>query len=144
MSGLHEIHRRGFVHLDLKTANIMVTIQNENVTLKITDFGLSKKKGETISDQVGTLTTMAPEVLNSEVHKPGATPANDVYSYGVVLWSMYFLKRPFQPMHGSSKPITTQETPTVRKMNQNKASDDILLERYHSRHRLPMDETTEC
>ncbi|KAK5992319.1 Mitosis inhibitor protein kinase wee1 [Cladobotryum mycophilum] len=76
--GVKEIHDAGFMHLDLKPANILITFEG---ALKIGDFGLAEPscsftgKMETEGDRE----YMAPEMLRSEV-----TKAADVFSLGLM------------------------------------------------------------
>ncbi|KAE8653207.1 hypothetical protein Csa_020124 [Cucumis sativus] len=47
LKGLSCIHRKGFVHADLKPANILAFPQNNGkMELKIADFGISRRCGE--------------------------------------------------------------------------------------------------
>uniref|UniRef100_A0A9I9CF78 Protein kinase domain-containing protein n=1 Tax=Cucumis melo TaxID=3656 RepID=A0A9I9CF78_CUCME len=47
LKGLSCIHRKGFVHADLKPANILAFPQNNGkMKLKIADFGISRRCGE--------------------------------------------------------------------------------------------------
>ena len=69
--------------------------------LKLIDFGQARENGQldqapslTKTDDIRTLAYTAPEVLC----QAPVTVAADVYSYGVVLWEMLSLKRPFQGM----------------------------------------------
>lgn len=87
--GLAELHRCGMVHRDIKPDNIMIDSEGRPVVL---DFGLAKyfeaseEAGElTAMDQrVGTPEFMSPEqVMGEEL-----TPLADVFSLGVVLWSL--------------------------------------------------------
>lgn len=65
LSGLYNIHGVGYLHRDLKAANILITSDN---VLKITDFGLAKRvtraarKGG-LTPKVCTLWYRAPELL---------------------------------------------------------------------------------
>ncbi|ROL28500.1 Receptor-interacting serine/threonine-protein kinase 3 [Anabarilius grahami] len=67
---------------------------------EITDFGLSRvaqsvSKGvrQKDEDEGGTLSYMPPEALQSVNYK--ASRASDVYSYGVLLWSIITGKEPY-------------------------------------------------
>ena len=46
LNGLKGLHSKGFAHLDLKLTNIMINNLKE-LKLKLIDFGLSKRVGET-------------------------------------------------------------------------------------------------
>lgn len=77
MQGLKEIHNAGFMHLDLKPANILITFEG---ALKIGDFGLAQpctaNKG---ADIEGDREYMAPEMLEGN-----ATQAADIFSLGLM------------------------------------------------------------
>ena len=88
------LHKYGIVHRDLKPDNIMVTLQNNMVLIKIMDFGLSKiiSSQEKMVDGYGTITYVAPEVLLR-------TPYNkevDIWSMGVILFYMLTGQLPFK------------------------------------------------
>lgn len=84
---LEHLHSHGFVHLDLKPANVLIT---ESGRLKLGDFGLLLKfkqmDGEQEIHQVkediqeGDAKYMAPELLRGEYG-----PAADVFSLGVTM-----------------------------------------------------------
>ena len=83
---------RGFVHRDVKSANVMVTPRGRPVLL---DFGLASCVGDEslteTGDFLGTLAYAAPEqVRGEEVDIRG-----DVYSLGVCLYELIALRRPF-------------------------------------------------
>ncbi|WOK97867.1 serine/threonine-protein kinase EDR1 [Canna indica] len=79
------------VHRDLKSPNLLV---DNNWTVKVCDFGLSRLKHSTFLSSKstgGTPEWMAPEVLRNE-------PSNekcDVYSFGVILWELATLRIPW-------------------------------------------------
>lgn len=88
LSALQHLHSRGFVHLDLKPANVLIT---ESGRLKLGDFGLlyeikQNSKTETVEVKVkddaqeGDPRYMAPELLRGEYG-----PAADVFSLGVTI-----------------------------------------------------------
>ncbi|KAM9838129.1 membrane-associated tyrosine- and threonine-specific cdc2-inhibitory kinase [Aulostomus maculatus] len=85
LSALEHLHSLGFVHLDLKPANVLITSSGR---LKLGDFGLLFELKERCTDtmqekvkedvQEGDPRYMAPELLRGEYG-----PAADVFSLGV-------------------------------------------------------------
>ena len=72
--------------------------------IKLCDFGQARENGQldqapslTKTDDIRTLAYTAPEVLC----QAPVTVAADVYAYGVVLWEMLTLQRPFEGMSRS-------------------------------------------
>lgn len=61
------MHSKGITHRDLKFENVMFSSPTTNI-VKVIDFGLSKKysQKEHLHDAVGTVYTMAPEVLKGD------------------------------------------------------------------------------
>ena len=69
------LHTYGIVHRDLKSLNILVT---KDMTLKLTDYGTSRLVSDHMTQNVGTVAWIAPEVLESQNY----TEMADVYSFG--------------------------------------------------------------
>ncbi|KAF8672577.1 hypothetical protein HU200_049263 [Digitaria exilis] len=83
------------VHRDLKSPNLLV---DDNWTVKVCDFGLSRLKHSTFlssKSTAGTPEWMAPEVLRNEQSNEKC----DVYSFGVILWELATLRTPWQGMN---------------------------------------------
>ena len=84
-AGLNYAHQRGFIHRDVKPANILVSPQDGAV---LTDFGLVKAaQGSTMTATgalLGTFNYIAPEIWLGQP----TTPATDVYSLGCVVYEM--------------------------------------------------------
>jgi serine/threonine-protein kinase len=81
--GLADLHRRGFVHRDVKPHNILFAGERP----KLADFGLARPADRSdltaltaAGATVGTLAYLAPELLRSG----RASAASDVYALGVV------------------------------------------------------------
>ena len=96
------------IHFDLKSLNILLTdeikenSENDNVTIKISDFGLSKIidkqkiEWEATEGIVGSVQWMAPEVIqNNCIDNTKA----DIYSFGIIIWEVCTRIQPFKDMN---------------------------------------------
>ena len=85
-------HAQGIVHRDIKPSNIMVTADGQ---AKIMDFGIAKLDSAHLTlpgNALGTPAYISPEQLNGHPVDGRA----DIFSLGVILYSMVTGYRPFQ------------------------------------------------
>ena len=97
LEGMSHAHKRGIIHRDLKTDNMMLT---EDGRVKITDFGLAKfwDKPSAEKQSAGTISYMSPEqVRNEEIDQ-----RSDLFSFGSVLFELTTGKLPFRGEHDAA------------------------------------------
>ena len=90
IEGLKYIHKKHYVHRDIKLDNILIDLTN---TIKICDFGVSKHfedKNEIMFDHCGTPAYIAPEIFEHTGYKGPACDA------GVTLYYMLAGEQPFK------------------------------------------------
>ena len=89
-------HDHNIIHRDLKPANVLMT---RDGILKITDFGVAKKLGESGQTQSGTIlgtpSYMAPEQAEG---KKDVGPLADVYALGAILYECLTGRPPFKSL----------------------------------------------
>lgn len=89
MNHLHLNKPHPILHLDLKTANLLV---NANFVTKVADFGMAKVYGLKDTKGVGgTPFYMSPEALDEQ--PPDAK--SDVYAFAIILWELVTQKVPY-------------------------------------------------
>src|ERR1700690_18538 len=89
--GLTHVHESGYMHLDFKPENVLVT-RNGNV--RLIDFDLAQpipEKPKKMSKNPGTPGYMAPEQLQQKPIDPRA----DIFSYGVAAYELLTNHKPF-------------------------------------------------
>ncbi len=83
--GLQYLHEAGFLHRDVKPANILIADRDAGSRLrgKLTDFGIASLVGRPQDEEfvTGTAAYLSPEVVEGS----DAVAGSDVYSLGLVL-----------------------------------------------------------
>jgi eukaryotic-like serine/threonine-protein kinase len=94
---LREAHEAGIVHRDIKPANVFLTTQDDELLVKLIDFGVAKQQDDKLAmtrtaEHVGTPFYMAPEQLISAKHVDHRA---DLWSVGVVAYHCLVGRVPF-------------------------------------------------
>lgn len=120
---LNAAQQHGLVHRDIKPSNLMLVHEDDELCVKVIDFGLTRSKdaagaenGAEDTGFVGTPLYASPEQL---ANRP-LDGRSDLYSLGVTLWYMLTGLTPFR---GSVAEVVRQhlETPPVIALLQNVA-----------------------
>ncbi len=107
-AALDAVHAAGVIHCDLKPSNVLLvplgSPNRREFRAVVTDFGLARaaatgaRAGESLAETLslrgqafGTLAYMAPEQLQGGE----ATPATDIYAFGLILYEMLTGGSPF-------------------------------------------------
>ncbi len=117
--GMEYLHGRtpSVLHRDLKSPNLLV---DENLRIKITDFGLAREKDTTREGKTGLMTVCgtplwtAPEILKGQLYNEAA----DVYSFSLCFWELWSMCVPFHelglgPMEVLLQVVNDDRRPTM-------------------------------
>lgn len=125
-SALGFAHRRGFIHRDVKPANILF---KEDGTATLTDFGIAKALSSNtqltkVGYTVGTAEYMSPEQAIGR----GIDSRSDIYSLGVVLYELLSGEKPFVGEDPFSTALMHATAP-VPKLPEAYAAYSVLIDR---------------
>jgi serine/threonine-protein kinase len=90
-SGLEHMHDNGYMHLDFKPENVLVT---RNAGVRLVDFDLAQPisdKPIKLKKNPGTPAYMAPEQLQGD----GVTHRVDIFAFGVAAYELLTNQKPF-------------------------------------------------
>jgi len=90
-TGLEHVHDSGFMHLDFKPENVLVT---RNANVRLVDFDLARpkpEKPEKASKNPGTPAYMAPEQLLRQPYDHRV----DIFAFGVTAYELLTGQKPF-------------------------------------------------
>ena len=102
LQGIASLHKRGIIHRDIKSDNIL--IRREDEAIKLTDFGYScqlTQEKRMRESRVGTLYWMAPEILKGHNKYDERC---DIWSLGIFAFELAQGFPPF-PKQGKQKTI---------------------------------------
>ncbi|XP_071784998.1 testis-specific serine/threonine-protein kinase 4-like [Asterias amurensis] len=123
VDGMEYCHDQGIVHRDLKCENILL---NKNNILKITDFGFARGHMKPPDKRVilsetycGSYAYAPPEILRGIPYDP---MLGDIWSMGVVLFTMVFGRLPFDDTNHKVLLQQVQKSPSFPS-NRNAADD---------------------
>ncbi|XP_078413060.1 ribosomal protein S6 kinase alpha-5-like isoform X1 [Cetorhinus maximus] len=116
VSAVRYMHDCGIVHRDLKPENILFADQNDGAIIKIIDFGFARVKpsdSQPLKTPCFTLQYAAPEIFKQN----GYDESCDLWSLGVILYTMLSGLIPFQSMQRTVLSSTDEITRTLKEGN---------------------------
>lgn len=99
-AAIGSLHAAGFLHRDIKSENVILTMDGRRMVPKLIDFGISKPLGADATDEpigmCGTPRTMSPEQISQDA----VDERTDIWAMGLLLHEMITGELPFP--HGPS------------------------------------------
>jgi serine/threonine-protein kinase len=92
-AGLAHAHGRGVVHRDLKPSNVLFDAEGR---AKLVDFGIARLGASSDLTAAGLVMGTATYVSPEQAAGAEATPASDVYAFGVIVYRMLAGRPPFE------------------------------------------------
>jgi serine/threonine protein kinase len=111
--GMEFLHARGLIHRDLKSVNVLLHVNDFEISAKVCDFGLSRAldTAHKMTGNVGTVAWIAPEVFQNKKYGEKC----DVYSFGVILYELLTHSIPFREIPAFRIPgvVVKGQRPTI-------------------------------
>lgn len=120
--GLLRINNKGYLHRDMKLDNIMISLTDDSIQVKIIDFGFARKINDNVPDEVGTLEYVPPEIAGPRQYIANQYTENYSLSVSIAIMLM-------SEFGMSSRHIFN----AVSERNYHKYMDDIALLNEHLR-----------
>jgi len=124
---VHHLHTHGIVHMDIKDENIIINKETKKV--KLIDFGSSSyyKDGTIFKYYVSSGDYSAPETFTNKYEGP----PQDIWSLGVLLYTIIFKRVPFAVKATSLLP-TSNSVPKVNESYPSPASNQYNLKKSYT------------
>lgn len=96
VESIQYMHSHNVIHRDLKLGNLFL---DKNLRIKVGDFGLATKVADSEEKRktiCGTPNYIAPEVIDGDKEKRGHSFEVDVWSMGVIFFTLLVGKPPYE------------------------------------------------
>ncbi|MEI6236054.1 MAG: bifunctional serine/threonine-protein kinase/formylglycine-generating enzyme family protein [Planctomycetota bacterium] len=94
---IQHAHQKGIIHRDIKPSNVLATFKDDELIVKVIDFGVAKAIDQKLTDVtqvtsqgviIGTLEYMSPEQAGVNPEMTGVDARADIYALGVLLYEL--------------------------------------------------------
>jgi len=121
---LNFLHGKNVAHRDIKTDNVLLHKDGNEIYARVADFGISKKRDDkSVTMAIGTYKYMAPEmVLEDKSHEVGNFPMEpvDVYALGMVYVALITGEEPYPDRQNTmSIPLQVGQGKLYHELNKN-------------------------
>jgi len=124
-SGLDYLHHMGFIHRDLKSANVFLDMASNDY---LADFGLTRQvTTSTLAFHTGHGTP--PYAPPEQLQMKAITPQSDIFSFGILLYEMFTGQLPWngKKQLGMEQTHSDREIPDPREFNENIHPDVVKV-----------------
>jgi serine/threonine protein kinase len=90
LCGLDHIHKRGYIHRDMKPDNVLFKLRNGRYSIKISDFGLARLVDDVMTPRMMTVNYRAPEAHGKHGRY---TKAIDIWGAAMIACELYVSRR---------------------------------------------------
>ncbi len=127
--GVNAVHEANLIHRDLKPANLMIQRKDNEIIVKVIDFGIVRDlEKETALMSAGTLAYMPVEQIEGNE----VTSATDVFALGVIAYQLLTFNLPFKGENAVQQVYLQQQgvkiLPSVLRPDLPKEAETLILQ----------------